>query len=66
LENGVSFIECRQEEIVHTILDVANDLASVDQCRIVGAVKNGPAGVKTINHAFHVRERRSDVLVVRT
>lgn len=53
LENGVSFIECRQREIVHTILDVVNDLGGVDQCRIVGAVKSGPAGVKTINHAFH-------------
>jgi len=38
---------------VDVLLDVANDLGGVDACRIVGAVKNGPAGVKTINHTFH-------------
>jgi exodeoxyribonuclease V alpha subunit len=53
LSNGVSFIECPRDEIVHTILDVVNDLGGIGQCRIVGSVKNGPAGVKTINAYFH-------------
>jgi exodeoxyribonuclease V alpha subunit len=53
LRNGVSFIECSRDEVVHTILDVVNDLGGVGQCRIVGSVKNGPAGVKTINAYFH-------------
>lgn len=53
LGKGVSFVECAGEEIVDKVLDVANDLGGVDKCRIVGAVKNGRAGVKTINHAFH-------------
>jgi exodeoxyribonuclease V alpha subunit len=53
LGSGVSFIECAGEEIVDVVMDVVNDLGGVDACRIVGAVKNGPAGVRTINQAFH-------------
>ena len=51
--NGVSFIECAEDQIVDTILDVVNDLGGIHHCRIIGSVKNGPAGVKTINHAYH-------------
>ena len=53
LGSGVSFIDCAAEEIVDVVLDVVNDLGGVDACRIVGAVKDGPAGVKTINRSFH-------------
>jgi len=53
LGNGVTFIECGQAELVDKILDVTNDLGGVEKCQVIGATKNGPAGVKTINHAFH-------------
>ena len=52
LGHGVTFIDCHEDAIADTILDVVNDLGGVDKSKVVGATKNGPAGVKTINHAF--------------
>lgn len=50
---GVSFIDCDTYSIANTALDVTNDLGGIHECQIVGAVKNGPAGTKTINRLFH-------------
>lgn len=53
LMDGVSFIDAGSGEISERILEVVNDLGGVGACQVVGAVKNGPAGVRTINHLFH-------------
>lgn len=53
LADGVSFIDVATGEIAERLIDVVNDLGGVGSCQVVGAVKNGPAGVRTINHLFH-------------
>ena len=53
LADGVSFIEATSDEITDRIMDVVNDLGGVGTCQIIGAVKGGPAGVRTINDLFH-------------
>jgi exodeoxyribonuclease V alpha subunit len=51
--NGITFIDCKREEIANTVLDVVNDLGGVARCKVVSATKNGPAGVNAINDTFH-------------
>lgn len=51
--DGVSFIDAGAGEISERLIEVVNDLGGVGACQVVGAVKNGPAGVRTINHLFH-------------
>jgi len=53
LMDGVSFIDAGAGEISDRLLEVVNDLGGVGACQLVGAVKNGLAGVRTINHLFH-------------
>jgi exodeoxyribonuclease V alpha subunit len=53
LAGGVSFIDTPVEEVADKLLDVVNDLGGIGSCQVIGAVKNGPAGVHTINHLFH-------------
>ncbi|SNR39725.1 AAA family ATPase [Puniceibacterium sediminis] len=53
MDVGVSFIDCVMDHIADTVLDVTNDLGGIGDTQIVGAVKNGPAGTKTINDLFH-------------
>ncbi len=53
LADGVSFIDAAPGEIIDRLLDVVNDLGGVGSCQVIGAVKQGPAGVRTINHVFH-------------
>jgi exodeoxyribonuclease V alpha subunit len=39
---GVSFIPCDQDDIVHTLMDVVNDLGGVHSCQMVGSTKKWP------------------------
>jgi exodeoxyribonuclease V alpha subunit len=50
---GVSFIDCAIDDIADTVLDITNDIGGIYESQIIGAVKNGPAGTKTINRLFH-------------
>jgi exodeoxyribonuclease V alpha subunit len=50
---GVSFVEAANAEICDRLMDIVNDLGGIGNCQVVGAVKQGEAGVRTINHAFH-------------
>lgn len=53
LMDGVSFIDAGAGEISDRLLEVVNDLGGIGACQVVGAIKNGAAGVRTINHLFH-------------
>jgi exodeoxyribonuclease V alpha subunit len=50
---GVSFLEADPTKIVDRIMDVVDDLGGIGNCQVIGPVKNGPAGVRTVNQVFH-------------
>ncbi len=50
---GVSFIDCRQYEIVEQLINIMSDLGGFQEAQILGAIKSGPAGVSNINSTFH-------------
>ena len=50
---GVTFIDMPNEQILECVLDVVHDLGVIGDCQVIGAVKRGPAGVRTINQEFH-------------
>lgn len=49
---GVSFIECPAALIQHQLQRLAADWSG-DECQILGAIKDGPAGIEAVNHLFH-------------
>lgn len=51
---GVSFIECPAALIQHQLQRLAADWSG-DEYQILGAIKDGPAGIEAINHQFHDR-----------
>ncbi len=50
---GVTFVEASPQEITERVLEVVNDLGGVAESQVIGAVKAGRAGVRTINTMFH-------------
>ncbi len=50
---GVSFLEADPTKIVDRIMDVVDDLGGIGNCQVIGPIKNGPAGVRTVNQVFH-------------
>ncbi|WP_417431394.1 AAA family ATPase [Kiloniella sp.] len=50
---GVTFIDAEKDDAVERILDIVNDLGGMHESRVIGAIKGGPAGTKTINKVFH-------------
>lgn len=53
LSDGVSFIDAAPEEFAERLMEVVADLGGVGASQVIGPVKGGPAGVRTINHLFH-------------
>ena len=49
---GVSFIECPATLIQHQLQQLAADWSG-DEYQILGAIKDGPAGIEAVNHRFH-------------
>lgn len=56
--DGVSFIDCAPDNIVQKLRDVTEQWGA-DDWRILSSLKNGRAGVNSINGAFH-HERSGD------
>lgn len=50
---GVTFIDVNKDDAIERLLDIVNDLGGIHESRIIGAIKGGPAGIKTINKVFH-------------
>jgi exodeoxyribonuclease V alpha subunit len=50
---GVSFIEAEPKHAFHVIAHVLERLGGTDEAQIIGTIKAGPAGVTTLNRAFH-------------
>jgi exodeoxyribonuclease V alpha subunit len=50
---GVSFQECPLEAIVSNLTSIVRNLGGFGETQILGVTKNGLAGVKNINNAFH-------------
>lgn len=50
---GVSFVDAAPTEMADSILEVVNDLGGVAESQVIGAIKRGPGGTKTINGMFH-------------
>lgn len=51
---GVSVIECRPDEIVGALFELAKAWGG-DDWRVIGSIKNGAAGVNEVNDLFHHR-----------
>ena len=52
---GVSFIDITIGGVASAVIDLVDGLGGVGEVQIVGAIKHGPGGVRTLNAAFHDR-----------
>lgn len=50
---GVSFIDVAAGGAASAVLDLVDRLGGVGKVQVVGAIKQGPGGVRTLNAAFH-------------
>ncbi|WP_287849716.1 AAA family ATPase [Acidiphilium sp.] len=51
--SGVAFLDVTPDEIEATIINLVTQLGGSADVQIISAVKNGPAGTRTLNNAFH-------------
>jgi len=49
---GVSFVECSMKDIPDVVMDVVHELGGVGKSQIVGSLKSGSCGVRSINTLF--------------
>jgi exodeoxyribonuclease V alpha subunit len=50
---GVSFIDCRKQQISDTVLDVVYEIGGFENAQVISPVKSGPAGTRSINLICH-------------
>jgi len=50
---GISFIEATVDDALALTVEVYGDLGGPEHCQILGAIKNGPIGTKSLNLALH-------------
>lgn len=50
---GVTFIDAHPQDIAAQLVSIVGELGGFGDTQIVGAAKQGPNGVHTINHVFH-------------
>jgi exodeoxyribonuclease V alpha subunit len=50
---GISFLPCTSAEAQAQVIELVSELAGPGEVQILSPIKNGPAGIKTINAALH-------------
>jgi exodeoxyribonuclease V alpha subunit len=50
---GISFIEATEQAAMPLVIELLGDLGGTEECQILGAIKNGPIGMKAVNASLH-------------